>query len=337
MNILVKKGGPLTTLQDLGRYGYQKYGVLVSGAMDSLSLELGNLLVQNKPGEGALEMTMGGPVLKLPAGLVFALTGADLQAKLGGVPVPMNRAIYVKEDSTLLFGMAKTGTRGYLTVAGGFDVPLVMGSESTYLRAKLGGVGGAPLKDGEELTVGALTESQKAFAAELSKQGGKAFSSMGWSLPNGGVLKPGPIRVAEGLQYDWFTEESYHIFFGRPYTITPQSDRMGYRLSGEEPLTYKEKGKSLISEPVTSGSIQVPADGNPIILMADRQTTGGYPKIGQVVQADLPRLAQLRPGEKIRFKLVTLTEAEEALAKQREFLKEAALMTYRKENALQNV
>ena len=166
MNILVKKGGPLTTLQDLGRYGYQKYGVLVSGAMDSLSLELGNLLVQNKPGEGALEMTMGGPVLKLPAGLVFALTGADLQAKLGGVPVPMNRAIYVKEDSTLLFGMAKTGTRGYLTVAGGFDVPLVMGSKSTYLRAKLGGVGGAPLKDGEELAVGALMESQKAFAAE---------------------------------------------------------------------------------------------------------------------------------------------------------------------------
>lgn len=140
MKIIVKKGGPLTTLQDTGRYGFQKYGVLVSGAMDLFSLKLGNILVGNKESEGALEMTMSGPFLKLPAGLVFALTGADLGAKMGGKPVPLNRAVYVKEDSALSFGFAAKGVRGYLTVAGGFAVPEVMNSKSTYLRAKIGGV-----------------------------------------------------------------------------------------------------------------------------------------------------------------------------------------------------
>ena len=142
MRILVKKGGPLTTLQDLGRYGYQKFGVLVSGAMDDVSLRLSNLLVQNDPGEGALEMTMSGPVLVLPAGLVFALTGADMKATLGGKPVPRYRPIYVRKEAILTFGFAQTGSRAYLSVAGGFDVPQVMESKSTYLRAKIGGVKG---------------------------------------------------------------------------------------------------------------------------------------------------------------------------------------------------
>ena len=328
MKIIVKKGGPLTTLQDMGRYGFQKYGVLVSGAMDLFSLKLGNILVGNKESEGALEMTMSGPFLKLPAGLVFALTGADLGAKLGGKPVPLNRAVYVKEDSALSFGFAAKGTRGYLTVAGGFAVPEVMNSKSTYLRAKIGGVGGAPLADGTELETGDLTAEQEKLAAALAGLGGKPFSTLGWSVGTESLFAGEPIRVTQGLQADWFSNATLHAFFRSGYTITAQSDRMGYRLSGT-PLPYKDSSLEMISEPVTFGSIQVPADGNPIILMADRQTTGGYAKIGQVIQADLSRLAQMKPGQTIYFQPVTLTQAEEALARQADFLTDAAKMVKR--------
>ena len=328
MKIIVKKGGPLTTLQDTGRYGFQKYGVLVSGAMDLFSLKLGNILVGNKESEGALEMTMSGPFLKLPAGLVFALTGADLGAKLGSKPVPLNRAVYVKEDSALSFGFAAKGVRGYLTVAGGFAVPEVMNSKSTYLRAKIGGVGGAPLADGTELETGDLTAEQEKLAAALAGLGGKPFSTLGWSVGTESLFAGEPIRVTQGLQADWFSNATLHAFFRSGYTITAQSDRMGYRLSGT-PLPYKDSSLEMISEPVTFGSIQVPADGNPIILMADRQTTGGYAKIGQVIQADLSRLAQMKPGQTIYFQPVTLTQAEEALARQADFLTDAAKMVKR--------
>ncbi len=328
MKIIVKKGGPLTTLQDTGRYGFQKYGVLVSGAMDLFSLKLGNILVGNKESEGALEMTMSGPFLKLPAGLVFALTGADLGAKLGSKPVPLNRAVYVKEDSALSFGFAAKGARGYLTVAGGFAVPEVMNSKSTYLRAKIGGVGGAPLTDGTELETGDLTAEQEKLAAALAGLGGKPFSTLGWSVGTESLFAGEPIRVTQGLQADWFSNATLHAFFRSGYTITAQSDRMGYRLSGT-PLPYKDSSLEMISEPVTFGSIQVPADGNPIILMADRQTTGGYAKIGQVIQADLPRLAQMKPGQTIYFQPVTLTQAEEALARQADFLTDVAKMVKR--------
>lgn len=328
MKIQVKKGGPLTTLQDQGRYGFQKYGVLVSGAMDLFSLKLGNILVGNEEKEGALEMTMSGPFLKVPAGLVFALTGADLSAKLGGKPVPLNRAIYVKENTTLSFGFAAKGARGYLSVAGGFDVPFVMNSKSTYLRAKLGGFGGVPLQDGTELETGVLSPEQEKLAAVLSVQSGKTFSSMGWSIPDGSLFAADPIRVTQGLQADWFDNETLYTFLENPYAITAQSDRMGYRLSGR-PLHYKDSSLEMISEPVTFGSIQVPADGNPIILMADRQTTGGYAKIAQVIQADLPRLAQMKPGQTIYFKPVTLTAAEQALERQERFLADAKAMVKR--------
>lgn len=328
MKIIVKKGGPLTTLQDTGRYGFQKYGVLVSGAMDLFSLKLGNILVGNKESEGALEMTMSGPFLKLPAGLFFALTGADLGAKLGGKPVPLNRAVYVREDSALSFGFAAKGARGYLTVAGGFAVPEVMNSKSTYLRAKIGGVGGAPLADGTELETGDLTAEQEKLAAALAGLGGKPFSTLGWSVGTESLFAGEPIRVTQGLQADWFSNATLHAFFRSGYTITAQSDRMGYRLSGT-PLPYKDSSLEMISEPVTFGSIQVPADGNPIILMADRQTTGGYAKIGQVIQADLSRLAQMKPGQTIYFQPVTLTQAEEALARQADFLTDAAKMVKR--------
>ena len=236
--------------------------------------------------------------------------------------------MYVKEDSALSFGFAAKGARGYLTVAGGFAVPEVMNSKSTYLRAKIGGVGGAPLADGTELETGDLTAEQEKLAAALAGLGGKPFSTLGWSVGTESLFAGEPIRVTQGLQADWFSNATLHAFFRSGYTITAQSDRMGYRLSGT-PLPYKDSSLEMISEPVTFGSIQVPADGNPIILMADRQTTGGYAKIGQVIQADLPRLAQMKPGQTIYFQPVTLTQAEEALARQADFLTDVAKMVKR--------
>ena len=323
MKIKVLKGGPLTTIQDLGRHGYQKYGVLVSGAMDSFSMRLGNILVGNPLGEGVLEMTMMGPAMALPQGLIFALTGADCSATIDGKPVPRFRPIYVKRDCQLRMSFARQGSRGYFAVAGGFDIPLVMSSKSTYLRAKMGGYKGRPLTDGDELTIGKVSAKLDAFRTAMSHNSDdKAFSTVSWAAPGSFIFDTSTIRVTKGLQYDWFTEESIKTFFSAGYAITMQADRMGYRLQGPT-LSYKEK-KELVSEPVTFGAIQVPADGNPIVLMVDRQTAGGYAKIGQVVCADLPRLAQYKPEMELHFQLVTLADAEKLYIQQENYVRTLA-------------
>ena len=323
MKIKVLKGGPLSSIQDMGRNGYQKYGVLVSGAMDSFSLRLGNILVGNVPGEAALEITMMGPTLALPQGLIFALTGADCAATIDGKPVPRFRPIYVKRACQMRMGFARQGSRGYIAVAGGYDVPIVMGSKSTYLRAKMGGYKGRPLTEGDELAVGKSTTKIAAFQKAMEQNtDSKAFATVAWAAPSSFIFDTANIRITQGLQYDWFTQDSIQTFLTSGYVITMQADRMGYRIKGPT-LSYKEK-KELVSEPVTFGAIQVPADGNPIILMVDRQTAGGYAKIGQVVCADLPRLAQYKPEMAIHFKMVTLAEAEKLYLKQEKYIQTLA-------------
>jgi antagonist of KipI len=320
MQIEFIKGGSLTTIQDLGRHGYQQFGVIVSGAMDPVSLKIGNMLVQNDLNEGCLEMTLSGALLKVPAGLVFALTGADMDARLNGTSVPCYKPIYVMEDAMLSFGFAKKGARAYMAVAGGFNVPLVMNSKSTYLRAKLGGYQGRALKSGDILGLGPLSPSQKALSARLSKrtQKGNPFGTSPWAVDCDYIFEDTPVHVTEGLQYNWFSEKGITTFFSSDYTITANADRMGYRMDGPQ-LEFKEK-KDLISEPINLGAIQVPPDGKPIILMADRQTTGGYPKIGQIVMSDIPHLAQLLPGRSIRFKSVTMADAESSFMREEQYL-----------------
>lgn len=320
MKILVDKAGPLTTLQDLGRYGYQKYGVLVTGAMDSFSLRLANVLVGNKPEEGALEMTIAGPTLTLPKGLIFSLTGADLGAKVLGQAVPRFRPIFVQEECIMTMSFAKEGCRGYMAVAGGFDVPTVMGSKSTYLRAKIGGFKGRPLANGDELEIGTHHPKMKNFVTRRTGATVYPLSYPSWYSPSNFIFGSSPIRVTKGLQYDWFTEESIKDFFSRDYLITMESDRMGYRLKGA--VLSQKAQHEMISEAVTFGSIQVPADGNPIALLADRQTAGGYPKIAQIITADLPRMAQRKPGSTLTFQLVSNKEAEELYLHQEDFLKQ---------------
>jgi antagonist of KipI len=312
MQIKVERPGILTTIQDLGRRGYQKYGIIASGVMDNWALRIGNAVVGNKPEEAGLEITMSGPVLELPAGLFFSLTGGDLKAEIEGVAVPMWRPIHVKEKCQLRFGRPVLGCRSYMTVSGGFNVAEVMGSKSTYLRAALGGLQGRALQKDDVLTIGT------PFIAEGKwRERAASFSAPCWYVPECYVpltKETVSLRYTVGGQWSAFSKSSQRDFSTAVFSLSNQSDRMGYRLSGPK-LTFKNS-LEMISEAVAFGSVQVPPDGNPIILMADRQTAGGYPKIGQIILADLAKMGQLSPGSKVRFSEVSLQDAEILYLKQ---------------------
>jgi antagonist of KipI len=303
--------GLLSSIQDLGRYGYQKYGVIVSGVMDTLSHRLANILVGNDENAPTIEMTLLGSSIRFEEDVLISICGADLSATINGKAIHLHRPIYVKKGSVLSFGRCRVGCRAYLAVAGGFDVPSVMGSYSTYIRAGIGGYHGRALKAGDKLKIGKPSETAKSIMQTLSDDyAGKGFSETSWSVATElhATRKHQPvIRVMKGRQATWFSEKSFQMFLSESFEISPKSDRMGYRLVG--PVLNVETSEDMLSEAVSFGTIQVPPDGQPIILLADRQTTGGYPKIGQVITADLPILAQLKPGEHLRFKEVTQHEA----------------------------
>ena len=312
MSIRVIRPGLLSSIQDLGRYGMQKHGVIVSGAMDPIALRIANILVGNEEGEAAIEITMLGPKLQFEEDSLIAICGGDLSPAVDGQAIPEWRPVYVKKDSVLSFGGVKTGCRAYLAVAGGFNLPKVMDSRSTYLRAGIGGYQGRSLLEGDVLQVRDPSYLAVRRMGRLSdKAGSNAASYTDWVVSKEVLQayqeKP-DIRAIIGGQFDWFTEESRKQFFKDEFLITSQSDRMGYRLGG--PKLELSEPQELISEAVTAGTVQVPSDGNPIVLMADRQTTGGYPKIAQVATVDLPVLAQVKPGEKIRFREIRLEEAQ---------------------------
>lgn len=292
----IEKVGLQTTFQDLGRFGYQQYGVPVSGAMDRFSLQLGNLLVGNSRSEAGMEMTMVGPELVAKSASVVALCGADLRPEVNGKSAPMWKSFRLQEGDRLAFGTPRSGLRSYLTVAGGFDIPLVMGSKSNYERSGLGR---------------AIHKGDVIYGFEATGQAGVGLTPD--RIPQ--FEKEIEVRVVEGPHTDYFTEEAVSTFFSGTHTVSPQSDRMGYRL---ESVEVKQRGKTDIwTDAIPFGGIQIPSGGKPIILMADRQTTGGYPRIGTVISVDLPKVAQLAPGGKIRFRAVDVDEAE-TLCKDRE-------------------
>ena len=313
MSIKVITPGLLTTIQDLGRYGYQKYGVIVSGAMDSHSLRLANILVGNKEGEGVLEISLMGPSLQIENDVLLAITGGDLSPIIAGKPVPLWRPVYVKKGSVLEFGRCKSGCRTYLAVAGGFDIPLVMDSKSTYLRAGIGGFQGRALQVGDVLKVKNLQEQSLRLLEQLSQKTIlHSFVSTSWYIGSSHIPQDPThvtIRVMKGSQFNQFSVESQQELLHSPFQVTTQSDRMGYRLSG--PTIKLAQPLEMISEAVALGTVQVPPDGNPIILLADRQSVGGYPKIAQVAMIDIATVAQTKPGGKIWFAEITLEEAEE--------------------------
>lgn len=307
MQVIVENGGLLTTVQDLGRSGYEHYGVPVSGAMDAEALQNANLLVGNAPGETCLELTLLGPVLRFDAPSVIAITGGDLSPQRNGQDIPCNRALCMQAGDTLSFGAPRSGCRAYLAFAGGLAIEPTLGSCSTTARFGIGGYHGRRLQKGDTLP---LRRSVQTLPAMQRRQ-------IDPRLPAGDVRT---VRVLLGPQDDRFTQAGLDTFQHETYTVSPESDRMGYRLSGAK-IEHLTDG-NIISDGIVTGSVQVPSDGQPIIMLADHQTVGGYTKIATVITADLPILAQSRAGDKLRFTAVDIDTAQRALLDSRRRLRE---------------
>lgn len=322
--ISVLKSGLMTTIQDQGRYGNQKHGVIVSGAMDQDSHQIANHLVGNTTNVPTMEITLMGPVLEFHQDTCIAICGGNLTPIIDGEPISMWKPVYIKKGSELRFGQPKSGFRSYLAIAGGFDVPPVMGSSSTYIRAEIGGYKGRPLEKGDTLTIGSQSESSQHLMKKLTPfNQQERFREATWFVSSeftNYIQSKQPIRVMPGREYDLFERQSQSDFFNTTFKIDSKSDRMGYRLTGSS-LKVKEK-KDILSEAVAFGTVQVPPEGNPILLLADRQTTGGYPKIGQVASIDLPRIAQMRPGESLAFEQVSHEESQRLLLRHKADLRQ---------------
>lgn len=292
MGFVTENPGVLTTIQDEGRYGYEQFGMSPAGPMDLRAFRTANILVGNPSGESALEATVLGPSLRFGRDNVIALTGADMGPTLNGQPCPMYQAVAVRAGDLLKLGAAKTGCRAYIAFAGGLDVPQVMGSRATALQNKVGGWQGRKLAKGDQI--------------------GFRAPNPGLALPRTAPV-PAPagreatIRVILGPQDDAFTEEGVNTFLNQPYTVSKDFDRMGCRLEG--PVIRHKTDGNIISDGMVTGAIQVPTSGQPIIMLAERQTVGGYTKIATVISADLPLVGQRKTGDVIRFQAVTVEEA----------------------------
>jgi antagonist of KipI len=341
MSIVVMRPGLLTTIQDRGRAGYRHLGIRPCGVMDPVAARVANLLVGNKDDAAVLEITLLGPTLHFKAPVLIALAGADFQATLDGQPILNNAPHWIDAGQTLELKQAGHGCRGYLAVEGGFNVPSILSSRSTDLRSGWGGFEGSALHTGDVLPLvkgwplsevwpgTQRSEGPGPFDGENTsvQMSKRAHAPTTWSveLP---VLKTGSagaspshiqIPVVRGSEDTWFTHASWEALLNTPYTITPQSDRMGYRLQGEG--LALESPRELLSAASLRGNLQVPADGQPILLMADHPTTGGYPVIATAAMAAWPALAQSKPGDQLQFVETTRAEARQMLVEQERALK----------------
>ena len=309
MGILVRDAGPLTTVQDEGRFGYQQFGVTPSGPMDARAFHIANILVGNPQGEGTLEITFKGPELEFDQDNVIAITGGDMQPSVNGDRIPMYAAVSVRAGDVLSFGFAfGGGCRGYIAFAGGLDIPLVMGSKSTLVSKKLGGYEGRALQKGDRIGFSA----PKATLAGMEKRHCPVPA-----YPTDEIT----LRVVLGPQEDAFSEEEQKKFFWFDSKVTNEFDRQGCRLEREVPVKHLKDG-NIISDGIAFGSIQVPTTGQPFIMMTDRQTVGGYTKIGTVITVDLPKIAQAKPGMKVRFIRVSMELAHMLYIRELEEMKQ---------------
>lgn len=301
--IEIISAGMLSTVQDLGRFKVMKNGFTQSGVMDAYSTKIANKLCKNDINAPVIEMTMLGITAKFKDEHIFAISGGIFDVSLNNKPVRTNKAYIAKDGDVLSIKGAKQGLRCYLAVAGGFDVPLFMGSASTNLKINVGGFNGRKLKAGDILKIGKADKIKNIEKREL---------------PENTYNNPVKVRVVLGPQDDMFSENDLMLFSKQQYTVTSDLDRMGIRLWGIA-LRGKEK-LEIISDAITFGSIQITNSGMPIILMADHQTTGGYAKIATVISADLPKLAQVKPNDKISFEIIDIDTAEKIAIKQKKFI-----------------
>lgn len=301
--------GVLTTVQDLGRYGFSQFGVPPSGALDTFSFRVGNLLVGNQEEEASLETTIMGLKLKALREVVIAITGGDLFPTLNGESLEMWRTHLLVEGDVVTFKKIRSGCRAYLTLNGGFILPKIMGSRSTYLSGRFGGFQGRALKRGDIL-----------YALDRPP----SLNKLGLRFPSDWIPsfeKEVILRVIPGPQNHHFTEKGSQTFFSSAYQVTPQCDRMGVRLEGPKIERRPDVEESIISEGLISGVIQVPGDGKPIIILTEL-VTGGYTKIATVISTDLTKVAQLKPGNQVRFEPISIEKAHHLLKEQEERLKE---------------
>lgn len=297
MGIVIENPGIQTTVQDEGRFGYQQFGVSPAGPMDTQSFYLANILVGNKRSESMLEMTFSGPTIRFEKDNIIAITGAEMSPALNGKPIPAYQTILVHAGDVLAFGFVSgNGCRGYLAFAGGLDVPVVMGSKSTLMRNELGGVHGRKLEKGD--VIGFVEPKTELPNMKMRKLEQEQFPK-----------KELTLRVVTGPQDSEFSNSELRRFFWYGAEITNEFDRMGCRLKREEPLKHLGDG-NIITDGIAFGSIQVPSNGQPIIMLADRQSTGGYTKIGTVIAVDLPKLVQSVPGHRVRFIRVGIEMAQ---------------------------
>jgi len=298
--IHVLRPGLFTTIQDLGRDGYRRFGVSVSGAMDRWALVVGNRLLGNPDEAAGLEITVQGPELLFEQALPLVITGADLSPTGNGLPLPLWTVVAMPAGSRLQFGLRRQGTRAYLTVAGGIDGPLILGSRSTHVRSGMGGHAGRALRKWDRLPVGPERTAGTHYVGRALPESHRPRYSASPTL-----------RVVPGPQADRFTEDALSALCRNPYVLASESDRMGYRLRGLE-LEHRIAA-DIISDAVTFGTIQVPPDRQPILLMADCQTTGGYAKLATMVAADRSPAAQLAPGDRLSFIVITPDNAVDLL------------------------
>lgn len=297
--VIIEKAGMLTSVQDAGRVGYLADGLPAAGCMDSYSQGLANWLVGNPPEQGVLEVTLVGPVLRFTATAMVAIVGADFDITINDEKVDASQTLFPNGGDTIQFGILHSGCRAYIAIAGGFDIDSVLGSQSTYIPAGLGGFEGRALQKGDRLS---FTPNVKTGV--LDKK----------ILPkplNIQYQRQAMLRAVKGVEWDGFTPEAQSLFFSTDFTVSPQSNRMGYRLVMGTNLPKKLEGyhQQMITTGLASASVQVTAEGDPIITMKDGQTSGGYPRIANIIQADRHLLGQLKPGDNVRFYQVSLEKA----------------------------
>lgn len=311
-SVSVVRPGVLTTVQDSGRYGLQHLGVVPGGAMDVGAHQTANALVGNPLDTASLEFTLIGPELVFHQETLIALCGARFDASVDGVRLPLDRPVLVPRGARLVAGRALLGCRAYLAIAGGIAVPIVLGSRSTYLPAAFGGLGGRALRASDELPLApnaTVLASERFSRLRASTAAAPGISTVRWFAPPSRTIRRGAVEVAAmpGRHFERFTAAAQAAFFGSPWRVLPDSNRMGFRLGGARLDTAGRL--EILSEPTCLGTVQVPGGGTPIVLMADHQTTGGYPKIAEVASIDIARLAQCAPGDEVRVLRCTLEEA----------------------------